>query len=182
MVLPAAVALAELLWLKRAYRAIAVTGFVFGLIAVALYDLFRVPFIMAGIWGDFIPSIGTWLVPDGNPHPIIGYLYRYIGDGGGMGMGFVALYPLLRRMIGNPILCGIGYGIFIWGGLLATLFLAPRGQELLFHATPLILTLSGTGHVIYGAVLGALMKRASAPALTGMVRQEDLAVSTLTSS
>ena len=173
LVLPGATALAELLWLKPHYRTIAFSGFVFGLIAVTLYDLFRLPFILAGLWQDFIPRIGMWLIPGGHPHPIVGYIYRYVGDGGGMGMGYVALYPLLRRLFRQNVVSGVAYGVFIWCGLIATLILAPRGQEMLFRLTPLSVTLSLCGHLVYGATLGLLIGSDRASALVGATRRTD---------
>lgn len=165
LVLPCVTALAELMWLKPRYRTIAISGFIFGLVAVAMYDLFRLPFILTGVWSDFIPRIGTWLINDGNPHPVVGYLYRYIGDGGGLGMGFVALYPFLKRLTGNSVIGGLVYGIGIWCGLIATLLIAPHGQEDLFRITPLSLTLSLSGHLVYGGTLGILIGSARARTL-----------------
>ena len=165
LVLPCVAALAELMWLKPNYRTIALSGFIFGLIAVTLYDLFRLPFILSGVWPDFIPRIGTWLINDGNPHPIVGYLYRYIGDGGGLGMGFVALYPFLKRVSKNSVIVGLVYGVAIWCGLIATLLIAPNGQTDLFRITPLSLTLSLSGHLVYGGVLGILIGNARVRAL-----------------
>jgi len=158
LVLPGVAVLAELVWLKPNYRSIAISGFVFGLIAVTVYDLFRLPFALAGLWHDFIPRLGYWLIGDHMAHPAIGYLYRYIGDGGGMGMAFVAIYPLLRKLGANTVLNGIIYGVAIWLCLIATLIVAPRGQVMLFKLTPLSFTLSLCGHLIYGAVLGLLMR------------------------
>lgn len=166
LVLPGAAMLAELLWLKPHYRTIAVSGFVFGLIAVTLYDLFRVPWVLSGLWGDFIPKIGQWLLEDDHAHPTIGYLYRYIGDGGGLGMAYVAIYPLLHRFIPNRVLSGLLYGVFVWACLMATLLVAPHAQEKLFSLTPLKVTLSLCGHLIYGGTLGVLMGNARALALT----------------
>lgn len=166
LVLPCVTALAELVWLKPHYRTIALSGFIFGLVAVTTYDLFRLPFILTGLWPDFIPRIGTWLINDGHAHPVVGYLYRYIGDGGGMGMGFVALYPFLRRLSDNSVLCGLIYGIGIWCGLIATVVIAPHGQDYLFRITPLSLTLSLSGHLVYGGTLGILIGNARARAVT----------------
>lgn len=166
LVLPGVAVLAELLWLKPNYRTIAVSGFVFGLIAVTVYDLFRLPFLLAGLWPDFIPRIGIWLTGDAHAPPIVGYLYRYIGDGGGMGMGFAAIYPILHRLVAKPMLAGIVYGVGIWGSLIATLDFAPRAHVMLFALTPLTFTLSLSGHLVYGAVLGALMGSERARSLT----------------
>jgi len=177
LVLPCITALAELMWLKPSYRTIAISGFIFGLVAVTVYDLFRLPFILSGLWPDFIPRIGTWLINDGNPHPLVGYLYRYIGDGGGMGMGFVALYPFLKRLTANSVMCGLVYGIGIWCGLIATVLIAPHGQEYLFRITPLSLTLSLSGHLVYGGTLGILI--GSARVRTLMRVQTELQPETL---
>jgi hypothetical protein len=166
LVLPGVAVLAELVWLKPNYRSIALSGFVFGVIAVSVYDLFRLPFVLVGLWHDFIPRLGYWLIGDHKAHPAIGYLYRYIGDGGGMGMAFVAIYPLLRKLSANTVLNGVIYGVAIWLCLIGTLIVAPRGQEMLFKPTPLIFTLSLCGHLIYGAVLGLLMRSAWARSLT----------------
>jgi hypothetical protein len=166
LVLPGAAVLVELLWLKPNYRTIAVSGFAFGLVAVTVYDLFRLPFMLAGIWPDFIPRIGVWLTGDAHAPPLIGYLYRYIGDGGGMGMGFVAIYPLLHRLVAKPIFAGLLYGVGIWCGLIATLVLAPHAPVMLFPLTPLTFTLSLSGHIVYGAVLGVLMGSSRARSLT----------------
>ena len=38
------------------YGKLALKGLFIGLIAVFLYDCMRVPFILAGVWGDFIPK------------------------------------------------------------------------------------------------------------------------------
>jgi hypothetical protein len=166
LVLPAAAVLAELLWLKPNYRTIAISGFAFGLVAVTVYDLFRLPFMLAGVWPDFIPRIGFWLTGDASAPPVLGYLYRYIGDGGGMGMGFVAIYPILHRLVPKPFLAGVLYGVGIWCGLIATLIFAPRAHVMLFPLTPLTFTLSLSGHLVYGAVLGLLIGSQRARSLT----------------
>jgi hypothetical protein len=138
------------------YGALALKGFGIGIIAVALYDCTRAPFIALGMWGDFIPNIGKWLLNSPEPNWLVGYLYRYLGDGGGMGMAFTVAYTLLR-----PRLCcwlaAIGYGVGIWGCLMLTLLLAPDGQDLMFRLTPTSFALSLLGHVVYGAAIGVML-------------------------
>src|SRR5215470_11214178 len=56
----------------------ALHGFLIGIIAVFFYDCVRYPFILAGLWGDFIPKIGGWLLGNSEPNWIAGYLWRYI--------------------------------------------------------------------------------------------------------
>jgi hypothetical protein len=159
---PAIVVLVAVLVLNPQYRAASLRGFIFGLVAVTAYDAFRLPFMVSGIWHDFIPRIGMWLLGDGRLHPIVGYAYRYIGDGGGMGLTFAVLYPLVNpRRLGAAV-AGVVYGVSIWACLMMTLVLAPHGQEMMFVLTPLSATLSLGGHLIYGGVLGFLTA-ASAP-------------------
>src|SRR5262245_38974075 len=67
------------------YGALALKGFAIGVAAVTIYDAMRVPLILLGLWGDFIPNIGKWLLDSPNPNALVGYIYRYMGDGGGMG-------------------------------------------------------------------------------------------------
>jgi Family of unknown function (DUF6789) len=140
------------------YGALALKGFGVGIIAVALYDCTRAPFILLGIWGDFIPNIGKWLLDSAQPNWLVGYLYRYLGDGGGMGMAFTVAYSLLRPHI-RCWLAAIGYGVAIWGCLMLTLVLAPHGQELMFQLTPVSFALSLLGHVAYGATIGGVLTR-----------------------
>src|SRR5687767_10338181 len=73
-----------------AYGRIALAGWIAGIIAVAVYDLSRIPYILYG-WSDFIPKIGAWLSGTNEPHAAIGYAWRYFGNGGGMGMSFFIL-------------------------------------------------------------------------------------------
>jgi hypothetical protein len=133
----------------RALGQVAGTGLLIGLLAVLLYDGTRIPFLLAGLWADFIPEIATHLVPGMEPNWILGYLWRYLGNGGGMGMAFVVAYVLLRPGL-NVWGLGVGYGVAIWCCLLTTLGLMPAEADPLFPATPLLLVVSFVGHVVYG--------------------------------
>lgn len=157
------------------YGRLALKGFCFGLIAVTLYDCTRIPFVVTGLWGDFIPKIGGWLLSQSEPQWALGYLWRYIGNGGGMGMAFTVPYTLwlahhhqlisgkrqqLHLKLSNPlptIAIATGYGVLIWCCLLITLLLSAHGEEMLFRLTPLSFVLSLVGHLVFGAVLGLLI-------------------------
>jgi hypothetical protein len=155
LVVPA-IALSVLLGLGfPEYGKLALRGFVIGLIAVTLYDSMRVPFILAGAWGDFIPKIGMWLLNSPEPNLAVGYLWRYIGDGGAMAMAFTVPYALFRPRL-HPIVAGTAFGVAIWLCLLGTLLLAPHGQQMLFPLTLTTFSLSLLGHLIYGASIGLL--------------------------
>ena len=138
------------------YRKLALKGLMIGLIAVFLYDCMRVPFILTGIWGDFIPKINMLLFNTSQPDWIVGYIWRYVGDGGYMGMAFTVAYCILKPRVDSRI-AGVGFGLAIWVCLLGTLVLAPHGQEMLFKLSLTTLSLSLLGHLIYGISLGMLL-------------------------
>ncbi|MFE9500863.1 hypothetical protein [Streptomyces collinus] len=139
-------------------------GFIAGLLGVAAYEGMRMPFVMAGIWSDFIPRLGGLIIGDGHPNTLIGYLWRWVGDGGGIGLSFFLACCLLERtrfrsILRYPFMLSLGYGIFIWSGLLCTVCFTSTGARMLFVLTPVNFTLSLSGHLIYGAVLGYFLRR-----------------------
>lgn len=144
-------------------------GFLMGLASVACYDGVRIPFVAAGWLDDFIPRIGIMLVGEGHHHATVGYLWRYLGNGGGMGMAFVAAFTLLQPRLSSfqqaripPRVTkqiAVGFGVSVWACLIATLRIAPRGEEIMFVITPLTLLLSLIGHLVFGYTLGCLAAR-----------------------
>lgn len=132
-------------------------GWFSGLVAVLLYDVSRVPFILAG-WDDFIPKIGVWLLQNESAHPLLGYLYRYAGNGGGIGISFVLLYMLCFKSK-NIVYMGIAFGLAVFSCLMLTLVFSPLGQDEMFRITVLTFTGSLIGHIIYGWVLGLMLRR-----------------------
>ena len=153
------------------YGRLMLHGFVMGIIAVTCYDGVRIPFIMAGWMDDFIPKIGGMLVGDGNPHAILGYLWRYLGNGGGMGMAFVCAFALLKQAritLRATKQIALGFGIFVWACLMVTLKISPQGEDMMFVLTPTSLLLSLIGHLVFGYTLGCLVNRfKSLPMTTG---------------
>lgn len=137
------------------YGKLAFQGFLIGIFACLFYDGMRFTAIAWGLWKDFIPNIGIWLLHTNKPNWIIGYLWRYVGDGGLMSSAFVVGYRLLKPKI--PVcLAALFFGIAIWFCLITTIFLAPHGTEMLFPLTLLTLSLSLLGHIIYGLSIGIL--------------------------
>ncbi|MCD2198094.1 hypothetical protein LQ327_32460 [Actinomycetospora endophytica] len=139
-----------------------IEGLRWGILATAVYDVFRLDTVaFLGWWGDFIPTMGTWLI-DVDPSQrvlggVAGYVWRYAGDGGGLGVVFIvaAAATGLRRLgptvtMAAAVLFAVGP---TWGGLMVTVLL-PRGQQLMFPLTPVTVGLSLAGHVIFGIVLG----------------------------
>ena len=178
IVLPATLLGIVLSLLFPVYGKLALKGLFIGLIAVFLYDCMRAPFILTGIWGDFIPKINMLLFNTSQPNWVVGYTWRYIGDGGYMGMAFTVAYCILKPRVDARI-AGVAFGLAIWVCLLGTLILAPHGQEMLFKLTLTTMTLSLLGHLIYGIALGMLLPyvlrekiAATGPAMATVVRSQ----------
>lgn len=134
---------------------IALLGMVSGIIAVFLYDLTRWPWVVTGLWGDFIPTIGAWMFDKQDNGWMWGYVWRYLGNGGGMGMAFFVGVKLVEPWMSRQQ-AGTLFGVSIFGCLLGTLFIAPEGMDKLFVPTVLSFTMGLIGHIVYGSVLGYL--------------------------
>jgi len=132
---------------------LAAQGLIAGIVATAVYDLLRLSFVLTGTWGDFIPVIGRMVLQDASAAPVWGYLWRYLGNGGAMGITF-ALLPW------RGMRAGMVYGTAICCCLFGTLILAPGAQTALFHLTPVTATTALIGHLLYGATLGWLLRTA----------------------
>jgi hypothetical protein len=154
IVLPAIVGALVLGLAVPDYGGVLFRGLVLGIAAVFVYDVTcRFPFIVLGVWPDFIPRIGNYLLHRENVHWSVGYLWRYLGNGGGMGMAFYAVYPLVRPWV-KPLQAGVMYGMSIFCCLLATIYLSPDGKSYLFAPTAATALLGLLGHIVYGGVLG----------------------------
>ncbi len=135
----------------------ALAGFAWGLVACAGYDVFRLPTIYGfHLWGDFFGRIGGWATGTNSDY-LVGYLWRYIGDGAGIGVVVFLQAAVIgasswpsRRVVGFTV----AYAVCpVWAGLVLTDALAPAGRALFpLNATTLALSLAG--HLIYGAILG----------------------------
>lgn len=164
LVIPALVIAIGLSCHHPGYGRLMLRGFLMGIIAVTCYDGVRIPFTMAGWMDDFIPTIGVMLVGEGDHHAIVGYLWRYLGNGGGMGMAFVGAFALMRghfralRLLGERK-SALLFGCFVWACLIVTLKISPQGEEMMFVMTPTSLLLSFIGHLVFGATLGWLVSR-----------------------
>jgi len=154
----AALLMARLPW----EGALAMRGLIHGIVAVFVYDaVARWPFIGLGIMDDFIPRMGGALIGKHSDWRV-GYLWRYCGNGGGMGLAFTVVFAALRpRLRFGPLAAGVLFGVFVWACLMGTLWIAPHGQSMLFALTPTTFAISLYGHLVYGAVLGLLFRRSA---------------------
>ena len=173
-VIPLAVIAIALLVRRSPQATWAARGWVAGVLAVFAYDAVRMPLVWTHVWPDFIPRLGGWVTGDGGKDAVVGYAWRWIGDGGGIGLAFFVFIGLVlsirpRLVTARPVLISVGYGVFVWTGLMATVILPARGEALLFAITPASVALSLLGHLVYGSVLGlclrAVIRRSSSPTL-----------------
>ena len=134
-------------WGKRA-----LLGLLAGIIATGVYDILRIGLMFAGLWGDPIPSIGRLATGDPDIGWYWGYVWRFVGNGGGMGIAF-AMLPW------RGVKLGIAYGTAVCLGLVAILYYFPVAQVHFFALTPPTAAGGMAGHWIYGAVLGWLTAR-----------------------
>src|SRR5690349_18239608 len=91
VVLPVAMLVIALGLRYRVLGRLALLGFIAGVAATATYDLVRLAFVVSGKWSDFIPAIGRLALMDQQASPVWGYLWRYAGNGGAMGLTFALL-------------------------------------------------------------------------------------------
>ena len=142
-------------------------GLIAGMVACIVYDgarLFAVHVL--GLMGDFIPVMGSWVTgePDTAGSAAVGYVWRYIGDGGGLGVAFfvVAFALGIDRWPGAwAVLSAVVFAVFpTWTGLIATVALAPHGQEMMFPLNAATISITLIGHLIFGFVLGLAFLKA----------------------
>jgi hypothetical protein len=151
-VLPAAGAIVLVSLRHPAWGRRALLGWMAGVIATGVYDLLRIGLVFAGLWDDPIPGIGRLALSDPNASYLWGYVWRFAGNGGGMGMAF-AMLPW------RGVRSGILYGTAIVSGLVVLLAVWPVAQVHFFPLTPGTAAGGVAGHWVYGAVLGWLTSR-----------------------
>lgn len=132
-------------------RSLVIRAVAAGIVATALYDLCRGSFLWSGLMDrDPIPHIGTALGID--PAWLAGYTWRYLGNGTGLALTFLALGLRGTRV-------GIVYGLAVCSCLLLTLIVSPYGTTMLFPLNLTTVIMATLGHAIYGGVLGTIAAR-----------------------
>lgn len=142
-------------------------GLVAGMVACIVYDAARLFAVhVLGLMEDFIPVMGSWVTgePDTTGSAAVGYVWRYIGDGGGLGVAFFVVAFALgidRWSKVKAVSAAVAFAVFpTWAGLIATVALAPRGEQMMFPLTPATVTITLVGHLIFGFVLGLAFLKA----------------------
>ncbi|WP_435280099.1 hypothetical protein [Streptomyces sp. 1222.5] len=141
----------------------AIHGFQAGIIGVVYYDFIRIPFVLTHVWADFIPKLGGLIIGNSPSNVFLGYIWRWVGDGGGIALSFFMACHLINSsrffwILHYPIGLAVAYGVFIWSGLMATVTLTRMGHRILFELTPLSFTLSLIGHLVYGIGVGLYLR------------------------
>jgi hypothetical protein len=129
-----------------------IKSWLMGIAAVFLYDMSRIPFMYMG-WNDFIPGLGGWIVGE-EQHFFAGYLWRYLGNGAGLGMAFCVVRHYIKPK--RIILFGAIYGVAIFACLDIILMSSNYAQQMMFEVTPISFVGGLTGHLVYGTTLGIL--------------------------
>ena len=127
----------------------ALVGWIAGVVATIIYDCLRLSLVKVGIWGDPIPGIGRLVFEDPHANFAWGYLWRFAGNGGGMGIAYTMLPWRGWKS-------GVIYGTLICTGLAGLLYFFPVAQVHFFPLTPITALGGYAGHWVYGAVLGKL--------------------------
>jgi hypothetical protein len=138
-----------------------------GMVACIVYDgarLFAVHVLH--LMGDFIPVMGSFVTgePDTAGSAAVGYVCRYIGDAGGLGVAFFVVAFALgidRWKSVYAVLAAVGFAVFpTWAGLMATVALSPNGEERMFPLNTATVIITLVGHLIFGLVLGLAFLKA----------------------
>jgi hypothetical protein len=142
-------------------------GLIAGMVACIVYDAARLFAVhVLGLMGDFIPVMGSFVTgePDTAGSAAVGYVYRYIGDAGGLGVAFFVVAFALgidRWKNVYAVLAAVGFAVFpTWAGLMATVALSPNGEERMFPLNVATVIITLVGHLIFGLFLGLAFLKA----------------------
>jgi hypothetical protein len=142
-------------------------GLIAGMVATIVYDAARLFAVhVLGLMGDFITVMGSFVTgePGTTGAAAVGYVWRYIGDGGGLGVAFfVVAYAvgIDRWKSVYAVLASVAFAVFpTWAGLMATVALLPRGEEMMFDLNPATFIVTLVGHLIFGFFLGLAFLKA----------------------
>lgn len=142
-------------------------GLIAGMVACIVYDAARLFAVhVLGLMDDFIPVMGSWVTtePDTAGAAAVGYIWRYIGDAGGLGVAFFVVAFALgvdRWKNVYAVLFSVAYAVFgAWAGLIVSVAIAPRGEEMMFPLNTATVVITLVGHLIFGFVLGLAFLKA----------------------
>jgi hypothetical protein len=171
VLIPVIAVLLSRMALHRPTRRLVMHAVAAGIVATALYDLCRGSFLWLGLMHhDPIPHIGAALGIE--PNWAAGYTWRYLGNGSGLALAFLALGLRGTR-------AGVLYGLGVCSCLLLTLLVSPYGTEILFPLNATTVVMATLGHAIYGAVLGTIAARVHERSPRGVAERTTVGTLTL---
>jgi len=133
-----------------------VHGSMAGVVAAVAYDLYRLPFVLAGApLFKVFPQFGALLLGAGEPRWLVhalGWTY-HLSNAAALGIMFLALVSLFRRP--NLFWGAVVWALFVELMLLLTPYAKFFGLQL--DARFLFLTL--TAHLVFGVTLGFYCRR-----------------------
>src|SRR4051794_4174334 len=142
-------------------------GLIAGMVACIVYDAARLFAVhVLGLMGDFIPVMGSFVTgePETAGSAAVGYVWRYIGDAGGLGVAFFVVAFALgidRWSNTKAVLAAVTFAVFpTWAGLITTVAIAPRGEEMMFPLNTATFLITLIGHLIFGLFLGLAFLKA----------------------
>lgn len=156
-VLPAYLAMFVLGIIYPEYGKRALVGASAGVLATLLYDVVRMVAVIALGLPDPIPHIGAlWLGEAGFGTNMwwVGYLWRFFGNGLGMGIVYAMLPKFSFDFKGGWI-----YGEIIGLGMFASMFFFPAVQIHLFPLNEVVFINGILGHWAYGMALGYMFEK-----------------------
>lgn len=149
-VLPAYIIMAVLGIMYPQWGKRAAVGFTAGVLATIVYDVVRLVITISLGLPDPIPHIGVLWGGIGLEHQWwVGYLWRFFGNGAGLGIAYAMLPKWFFDLKGGWL-----YGDFVGLGMFAVLFFFPVAQFHLFILGSIVAVNGILGHWAYGLTLG----------------------------
>jgi hypothetical protein len=158
VIIPATAGAIVLGRLEPAFGRLALAGLLSGIVAVAMYDLVRGSFVLTGLMKDPIPNIGRMALADAAASPLWGYAWRFVWNGGAMGIAF-SMLPF------RGVRAGAKFGLFVCACLFFTLAASQVAQQRFFTLNAANAAIAVAGHLVYGAVLGWMLEKLHHPRL-----------------
>lgn len=137
-----------------------VEGALAGIISAVAYDVYRIPFVLAGApLFKMFPRFGELLLGATEPRWLVealGWTYHF-SNGAALGIMFVVMAACFRR---PPLFWGaVGWALFVEAMLLITPYAGFFGLTL----NGRFLLLTASAHLLFGVVLGLWLQRRLGP-------------------
>ena len=129
-------------------------GALAGVLAAAVYDLYRLPFVLTGApLFKVFPRFGQLLLGADEPTWLVhalGWSYHFL-NGAALGVMFLTMVRSPRQLFWGAVI----WGLVVEGLLLAT----PYAAFFQLHVNARFLFLTASAHLVFGLALGAWLQR-----------------------